>query len=488
MGGLFVKEKIYYQDATTLANLIKNKVISPVELFELFENRISQINPELNAIIQFAEDGRKKAIDAEMSLYKNEKLGLFHGVPFTVKDCIDTAGILTTRGSNLFSNNKPNEDATVVKRMKDSGAILIGKTHMPEFALWWETANSLYGKTENPWSIGKTPGGSSGGEASAISAGLSPFGIGSDLGGSIRQPAAFCGIVGLKPSHGRIPLTGHWPNTLLRFMHVGPLARSVRDIINGLIIMSGNDDKDYYSSRLPRFDFQHGDFNIRNIKVAYCYDGPFHPVSKEVKANIIKASEVFKDIGTNVERVFLEDWIRTEHQITTSKIYAVEGGFYLNSIIGEDFKKLSPVMKRRLSNKPPILDEYLDSIKKVEELRSCFARLFSEYDILLCPVSPTVAYDHDAIFDNEHDLNPPSFNPSLLDVDGEIIEGRNSIGATIPADLSGFPAISVPFGFSNKGLPIGVQLIGRYAEDSKLLGVSLYFESQTKGINNYPYD
>ena len=133
------------------------------------------MNPDLNAIIQFPDDSRIKAKEAENDLYTKDKLAIFHGVPFTVKDCIDTQGILTTRGSKIFSSNRPNKDATVVKRMKDSGAILIGKTNMPEFALWWETANSLYGKTENPWSIGKTPGGSSGGEASAISAGLSPL-------------------------------------------------------------------------------------------------------------------------------------------------------------------------------------------------------------------------------------------------------------------------------------------------------------------------
>ena len=272
-----------------------------VEIFDLLEKRISKLNPDLNAIIQFPDDSRIKAKEAENDLYTKDKLAIFHGVPFTVKDCIDTQGILTTRGSKIFSSNRPNKDATVVKRMKDSGAILIGKTNMPEFALWWETANSLYGKTENPWSIGKTPGGSSGGEASAISAGLSPFGIGSDLGGSIRQPAAFCGIVGFKPSHGRVPLTGHWPNTLLRFMHVGPLSRSVRDIINGLIIMSGNDGNDYYSLKLPRFDFEHKNLDVKNIKVAYCYDGPFNPVSQEVKSNISRASEVFKDMGWNLK-------------------------------------------------------------------------------------------------------------------------------------------------------------------------------------------
>ncbi len=484
-----MKNKIYYEDATSLAKLIKDKIISPVELFDLFEKRIAKLNPDLNAIIQFPDDARAQAKDAEIQVYKNNyELGIFHGVPFTVKDCIDTQGILTTRGSNLFANNIAEIDATVVERMKNSGAILIGKTNMPEFALWWETSNSLYGKTENPWSIGKTPGGSSGGEAAAIAAGLSPFGIGSDLGGSIRQPAGFCGIVGLKPSHGRLPLTGHWPNTLLRFMHVGPLARSVRDIINGLIVMSGNDGKDYYSSRLDKFHFIHNDFNMSNVKIAYCYDGPFQPVSKEVKGNIINASEAFKDMGASVERVNLEDWVKSEHQLTTSKIYAIEGGVYLNSIIGENFNQLSPVMQRRLLNKPPTLGEYIDSIEKVEYLRGCFASLFSKYEILLCPVSPTVAYNHDPINDSGYKLDLQNINQPLLDVDGEIINGRNSIGATIPADLSGFPAISIPFGFSNKGLPIGVQLIGKYAEDSNLLGLSLCFESYTKGMDNYPYD
>ena len=153
-----------------------------------------------------------------------------HGVPFTIKDSIDTAGVRTTRGSKLFSDHVPGRDAEVVTRLRAAGGIPLAKTNLPDFALWWETDNLVFGRTVNPWDPDRTSGGSSGGEAAAIAAGLSPLGIGSDLGGSIRLPAHYCGVVGLKATHGRVPLTGHWPDTLLRFMHVGFLARSVRDV------------------------------------------------------------------------------------------------------------------------------------------------------------------------------------------------------------------------------------------------------------------
>ena len=161
--------------------------------------------------------------EAEAAVARGDELGPLHGVPFTIKDCVDTAGVRTTRGSKLFEDRVPEEDAPVVRRLKDAGGILLGKTNMPEFALWWETGNAVFGRTENPWKAGRAAGGSSGGEAAAIAAGLSPFGVGSDVRGSIRQPAGFCGIVGLKATHGRVPLTGHWPETLLRYMHVGPM-------------------------------------------------------------------------------------------------------------------------------------------------------------------------------------------------------------------------------------------------------------------------
>ena len=211
-----MSEDICYADATELAERIRSKALSPVEVVDSFLGRIETVNPSLNAIVILADGATERARQAEAAIMRGETWGPLHGVPFTIKDCVDTAGIRTTRGSRLFESHVPNDDATVVRRLKDAGGILIGKTNLPEFALWWETDNLVFGRTENPWKAGRTPGGSSGGEAAAIASGLSPLGVGSDLGGSIREPANYCGIVGLKATHGRIPLTGHWPETLLR--------------------------------------------------------------------------------------------------------------------------------------------------------------------------------------------------------------------------------------------------------------------------------
>ncbi len=233
-----MSDEIIYTDAIELAERIRLREVSPVEVAQAHLNRIEAVNPALNALIAFPDGVMDRAREAEAAVLRGDNWGPLHGVPFTVKDCVDTAGVRTTRGSRLFEDHVPTADATVVQRLKDAGGIFIAKSNMPEFALWWETDNLVYGRTENPWMAGRTPGGSSGGEASAIAAGMSPLGIGSDVGGSIREPANYCGIVGLKATHGRIPLTGHWPEALLRFMHVGPLARSVRDAALGFNLMA----------------------------------------------------------------------------------------------------------------------------------------------------------------------------------------------------------------------------------------------------------
>jgi aspartyl-tRNA(Asn)/glutamyl-tRNA(Gln) amidotransferase subunit A len=187
-------EEICYSDATRLAELIRSKALSPVEVMTAFLDRIEAVNPRINAVVTLAEDALHRAREAEAAVGRGDELGPLHGVPFTIKDCIDTAGVRTTRGSKLFKDRVPEGDAPVVRRLKDAGGILLGKTNMPEFALWWETGNAVFGRTENPWMAGRTAGGSSGGEAAAVAAGLSPFGVGSDVGGSIRQPAGYCGI------------------------------------------------------------------------------------------------------------------------------------------------------------------------------------------------------------------------------------------------------------------------------------------------------
>ena len=238
-------DAIYYKDATELATLIRTKQLSPREVVQAHLDRIEAVNPKVNAIVTLiAEDALKAATAAETAVLNGGDLGIFHGVPFTIKDAIDTAGVRTQRGSKIFSGNIPQKDATVVTRFKAAGAIPLAKTNLPEFSAWQETDNLVTGLSKNPWNLDRTPGGSSGGESAAIAAGLSPIGIGSDVAISVRGPAALTGIVGLKATHGRIPYTGHWPEVLNRYWHIGPLARSVRDIATAFSIMQGPDGID----------------------------------------------------------------------------------------------------------------------------------------------------------------------------------------------------------------------------------------------------
>ena len=405
---------------------------------------------------------------------RGDVLGPLHGVPFTIKDCIDTRGIRTTRGSKLFEDRVPSANATVVDRLKRAGGILIGKTNMPEFALWWETDNRVFGRTENPWLAGRTPGGSSGGEAAAIAAGLSPLGVGSDLGGSIREPAHYCGIVGLKATHGRIPLTGHWPDTLLQFMHVGPLTRSVQDAALALSIMCGVDGKDHYAVATPRPEIPDLSDPLPQKpgkKVAWGADGPFAPVSPDVHEAVARAAVALEELGCDVEQVPLREWEDLDHQSISGTIINAEGGHYLEPIIAGREHLLAPSMQWRLEFPTPTLSEYMDARSRLEAFRRSTLRLFSEYDLLLCPTGPVTAHPHGS---------------RELDVGGSKAPGRNALRATIPADLTGSPAISVPFGWSPEGLPIGVQLIARHFDEATLLHAAAALEALTPESSRPP--
>ena len=225
-----MSDDLVFAPATELAEQIRSKSVSPTEVMQAHLSRIESVNPKLNAIVTPDETAMDQAREAEDALMRGELRGPLHGVPFTAKDSVDVGGLRTTRGSRFFENNVPDADAVVITRLKGAGAVFLGHTNVPEFVFWFETDNAVFGRTENPWKLGRTTGGSSGGEAAALSSGMSPLGLGSDVGCSIRLPAAYCGVVGLKPTHGRVPLTGHWPDaiSLLRFMHVGPMARTVQ--------------------------------------------------------------------------------------------------------------------------------------------------------------------------------------------------------------------------------------------------------------------
>ncbi len=458
-----MKIELATPDATELASLIRTKQVSPVEVLAAHRERADELNGDLNAIVTPSPLAEEEAGEAEQAIANGLDVGPLHGVPFTIKDCIDTAGLRTTRGSKLFEDFVPDADATVVRRLRGAGGVLLGKTNTPEFALWWETDNLVFGRTANPWNHDRTAGGSSGGEASAVAAGLSPFGLGSDLGGSIRSPAHYCGVCGLKATHGRVPLTGHFPDTIRRFMHVGPLARSVRDIALVLSVISGPDGSDWHAAQVEAPAVPDQPEGLHGIRVGVLGRGTFGPVEPEVAATVRRAADSLADLGARVQPIEIDSLARQDWNTLTMDLYGGEGRPYFEALIKGRHDELHPVLRNRLTADPPSLGEYIEAELAVEALREGLLEAFAASDVLLCHTTPVPAHPH---------------GPTELVVDGEPVPPRTVIRGTIPFDLSGSPAMSVPYGWSEDGLPIGVQLVGRHFDEGTIFTVAMALEQQ----------
>ena len=360
-------------------------------------------------------------------------------MPFTIKDTFDTAGVRTTRGSALFSDHVPSRDAAAVARLLAAGAVPIGKTNTPEFALWWETSNLVFGRTVNPHDPGRTAGGSSGGEAAAVASGMSAVGLGSDLGGSIRLPAHYCGVVGLKPTHGSVPLGGHWPEALLDYWHVGPLARTVDEVAAAFSVLAGPVGEAAPSPRIAWTTAALG------------------PVTRETAGAVERAAAAL-----GAEEVDLPWLAGLDCNELTLAIYGAESRAYFEDVVGGRSDELHPRMRARLALPAPSAADLEAAKAEVGKLRRRVADLFAGYDLLLCQTAPTPAHPHDA--------------DELL-VDGVPHHPRTAMRATIPWDLTGSPAVTVPFATSTDGLPIGVQLVGRHHGEATLLAAARGLES-----------
>lgn len=454
-----MSSKLTQLGAAELARRIRAKEVSPVEVVRAHRDRAETVGREVNALVTPFPDAEERALEAEQALTRGDGLGPLHGVPCTVKDCFDTAGVRTTRGSLLFADRVPETDAAVVSRLRAAGAIPLAKSNTPEFALWWETDNLVFGRTANPWNTERTAGGSSGGEAAAIAAELSPLGVGSDLGGSIRMPAHYCGVVGLKPTHGRVPLTGHWPEVLLGFMHAGPLARSVEDAWLALAVLEGPDGRDWLAVPAPRLP-DPGPLPGA-VTVGVLDDDAFGPVDPEVVASVHGAAAALADAGYEVVEATIPGLERHDWNVLTMTLYGAGGRVYFQDVIGDRWDELHPRLRNRLSAPLASLDDYLAAESAVEELRRDVAAHFETHELLLCPTSLVPAHAHDA---------------DELEIAGEACAPRATMRATIPFDLTGSPALSVPFGRSADGLPIGVQVVGRRFEDATVLEAGLALE------------
>jgi len=456
-------------DATRLAELIAKRELSPVEVVQAHLDRIEEVNPRVNAIVTLASNALEQAKEAEKAVLAGEWHGPLHGVPFTVKDAIDTAGVLTQRASPIFKGRVPDTDATAVARMKAAGAILLAKTNAPEFATSIETDNLLTGRTNNPWNLEYTPGGSSGGESAAIAAGMSPLGIGSDLSISTRGPAAHTGIIGLKATHGRVPVTGHWPRAPRRLWHIGPMARSVRDVALAYSIIAGPDGQDGYSTLPVSFDV--GATQIRPLRVGWLAShGFFGPIHPEVAATVKAAAEALRGTGAQVEEVDLPLLYDTDTVNVLWQLHQMEAapGFREATKGHED--QVFRHAKLVLDGPDTSIEDFVSDEQTVERLRDEFAGYFQRYDVLLGPVTPFPA--------TKHGLND-------VIVDGKAWSAFQVMNATSPFSLTGLPAMTLRFGTSSNGLPIGVQIAASWYAESTMFDAASRLEavSPVRGLH-----
>jgi Asp-tRNA(Asn)/Glu-tRNA(Gln) amidotransferase A subunit family amidase len=445
---------------------IRSKNVSPVEIVELHLKRIEALQPKLNAFVHLDLEGaRRQARAAENSVLRGAQLGSLHGVPLSIKSCIDVAGWPCSAGSLLRKDYIANQDAPLVSRLKAEGAILLGNTNTPEFLMAYETDNRLTGKTSNPWNLAHSAGGSSGGESAAIAAGCSAGGVGSDGGGSIRVPAHFCGICGLKPTPGRVPATGHFPPGAGAFSWigvVGPMARTIADVRSLLEVMAGPDAGDALSAPVPLRAYREGE--LRGLRIGILESDALGIATAETRAAVERAAKSLGERGFTVEP-FRLDGLDRALDLWWFFFGPVIGDLIRHSVAGHE-DQLSPMLREYLSSATSgnsiALDKFMKACADRDLLRAEILRQMQDTPVLLSPVSASPAFRHGQ---------------------GNYLPGtgyRDTMRFSQWLNLIGFPGASVPVGVSNEGLPIGVQVIGRPFEDELVLAVAEAIE-QARG-------
>jgi amidase len=449
-----------------ISAVIRSKKSSPVELLESHLRRVATLQPKLNAFVHLdADNARAQARAAEASVSGGGPLGPLHGVPLTLKSCIDVAGWPCPAGSLLRKGYVPRADAPLVSRLRAAGAILLGNTNTPEFLMAYETNNLLTGKTSNPWNLAHSAGGSSGGEAAAIASGCSIGGVGSDGGGSVRVPAHFCGICGLKPTPGRIPATGHFPSCAGAFGWigvVGPMARTIADVRSLFEVIAGPDAGDPHSAPIPLRASSEKD--LRATRIGILESSALGNATPETRAAVDRAAKLLNDRGFRVEPFELHGLDRAL-ELWWYFFGPLIGHLLRTSLAGQE-SQLSPMLREYLSNatssEPLSLETFLQACADRDLLREKILRQMDNVPILLSPVSSAPAFRH-----GEGNYAPGT---------GYLDTMRYSQWL----NLAGFPGASIPIDLSNEGLPIGVQIIGRPFEEELVLAVAEALE-QSRG-------
>jgi Asp-tRNA(Asn)/Glu-tRNA(Gln) amidotransferase A subunit family amidase len=455
-------DSIYFAGIAEVAGKIRTKEIPPREVIDAHLARIEKSQPKLNAFVHVdAEGARRQAQAAEASVLRGDALGALHGVTISIKSCIDVAGWPCPAGSRLRADYVASEDAVLVSRLRAAGAMLIGNTNVPEFLMAYETDNALSGRTSNPWELSRSAGGSSGGEAAAIASGCSMGGVGSDGGGSVRVPAHFCGISGLKPTPGRIPGTGHFPRAAGAFAWlgvVGPMARTVADVRVLFDAMKGPDADDALSSAIEARSFGEGELD--GMRVGILESSALGDVTNETSESVERAAALLSE-QFHVEPFRMEGlaqaielwWFFFGPMIAHLFGPMVEGREAELSLM---FREYMSVAKMKIT---PTVDEFMAACVKRDILRAKIIKQMREVPILISPVCAAPAFRH-----GEGNWQPGCGY-------------RNTMRHSQWLNLAGFPGVSVPMGFSAEGLPIGVQVIGRPNEDEMVLTVAEILET-----------
>ena len=451
------------------AAAIRTRAISTTELVETTLERISILDPKLRAFANLdAEGARVQARKADSALTRNAALGSLHGVPVTIKGNIDVAGLRCPAGSLLRNDYVAQHDAPLVARLRAAGAIILGNTNTPEFLMAYESDNLLIGKTSNPWDLSRSAGGSSGGEVAAIASGCSFGGVGSDGGGSIRAPAHFAGICGLKPTPGRVPSTGHFPSGagLLSWLGVvGPIARTIADVRALFEVLAGPDPGDALSAPVPLSNIDRST-QLKDLRIGLLESSALPKASTETEAAVQKAAALLADQGFSVEPFQLSGLDRAL-DIWWFFFGPVVAHLFGPTIEGHE-EQLSPILREYLHyaapENPITLDALFSACTARDNIRAEILRQLQDVPILLSPVSTSPAFRH-----GEGTYRPDS--PHCY---------RTSMRHSQWLNLAGCPGASVPVGVSPEGLPIGVQVIGRPHEEELVLAVAERIE-QARG-------
>lgn len=443
--------------------LLREKKISPQELAEACYRQIERLNPKLNAFITVID--LQDALNAQLPGGNASSSIALRGIPIAVKDLFDTAGIRTTAGSKFFAENIPPEDAFVVEKLKQAGALIIGKTNTHEIALGVTGSNPHYGTARNPWDSTRIPGGSSSGSAIAVATGMALGALGTDTGGSIRIPASLCGIVGFKPTFGRVSLRGVFPLSW-NLDHVGPLTKCVKDASSMLQVISVYDPRDPASTKMLAGDYLgHLVDAVTGRKIALGIGEFIETAELDVLEAIRKAAKVFESLGCKVQEVNM-DWLQ-EAALANKLMTQSDGAAVHRDRLKEHPEMFGEDIRRRLEDGAKTTStEYILARRTQTEVKKRFEHFFESYDFLIIPTTPIAA-------------------PTIEGHDAVEQAGRLT-RFTAPFNLAGLPALSLPCGFTKEGLPIGLQIVSRAWGDSKVLNVGYAFEQATEWHQQFP--